>query len=414
MVGRMRMALVAACVVLLGAGAAAAQTQKVIKNPAEYDAYIGALNTADALKRGAAMTEFAKAYPASIVRNDALEQAMAAYQQAGDRERLEATATELLQLDPGNLRALTLMTFLERARATAGDTLVLAVLRRHAEDGLRGLSAWNQPDGVSEAEYKKLKGQMTVTFAGALGFAQLQAKEWTKARDAYLRAVKIDAANLQDIYELGVAELEATPLEPDGFWYLAKAIALAGAQQNSGAARSIADYGKARYRKYHGGENGWDDLLARAASQSAPPADLARSITAAPTPAELAVKAVKENDPAALSFADWEYILDHRDASPANKTAAASVWKAIQDKQRNGAARLKIPVTVLAATATTIEAAITDDMIQAGTADLHVIMAKPMTEPPSAGTTIDIIGVLSGYTSRPFLFTMTQGEFDRN
>jgi hypothetical protein len=66
-----------------------------------------------------------------------------------------------------------------------------------------------------------------------------------------------------------------------------------------------------------------------------------------PLPAELAVMAVDQNDPATLSFSDWELILSYRDASLANRGAADRVWKAIQEKQKNGAARLKIPVKVI-------------------------------------------------------------------
>src|SRR5207253_1876576 len=96
-----------------------------------------------------------------------------------------------------------------------------------------------------------------------------------------------------------------------------------------------------------------------------PPRDFARSITRAPTPAELAVKAVQENDPASLSFSDWEYVLSFRDASPANEQAAQRVWQAIQELEKNGAAKLKISVKVISATKDIIRAAITDENRQA-------------------------------------------------
>jgi len=57
-------------------------SQKVIKDPAEYNAYITALNTTDPAAKGAAMEAFVAQYPNSIVKIDALEQAMGAYQQA--------------------------------------------------------------------------------------------------------------------------------------------------------------------------------------------------------------------------------------------------------------------------------------------------------------------------------------------
>ena len=61
-----------------------------------------------------------------------------------------------------------------------------------------------------------------------------------------------------------------------------------------------------------------------------------------PSPAEFAVSAVKDNDPADLSFSGYEFILSCRDASAASKEAADKVWAAIQAKQKNGAAKPKI------------------------------------------------------------------------
>src|SRR5206468_7304179 len=102
---------------------AIAQTSsKVIKDPAEYNAYMAALNDSNPLRKAAAMEAFVKQYPGSIVKTDALEQAMAAYQAAGNVAKVEETANQLLQLDPINIRALAIITFLKRASATAsGD-----------------------------------------------------------------------------------------------------------------------------------------------------------------------------------------------------------------------------------------------------------------------------------------------------
>src|SRR6185312_8995763 len=77
------------------AGTQAAQTptsQKVIKDPAEYNAYITALNTTDPAAKAQAMEAFVAQYPNSIVKQEALEQAMGAYQQAQNQPKVEDTA----------------------------------------------------------------------------------------------------------------------------------------------------------------------------------------------------------------------------------------------------------------------------------------------------------------------------------
>jgi tetratricopeptide (TPR) repeat protein len=380
--------------------------QKVIKDPAEYNAYIAALNTSDPAQKAAAMEAFVSQYPSSVVKTDALEQAMAAYQQAGNQAKLTSTANRILELDPSNVRALAIVTFLNRALASQGDAKATGETRADAEKGLKALPGWQKPEGLSDADFEKMRKQMAAIFHGAAGFAALQAKDYPVARDHYIKSLEKDPSNLQDVYQLSIAELEMKPLDPNGFWYVAKAFQLA--QGNAAAQKSIADYGKAKYRRYHGGEDGWDLLVASTASQPARSADF--SIKAAATPAEIAVKAVQDNAPGDLSFSDWEFVLSLRDASPANKGAADKVMQAILDKEKQGAAKLKIPVKVISATPGTIQAAITDENQQANKADLQITMTKPMLHPPAAGATVDIIGVITEYVPSPFTFIMKESE----
>jgi hypothetical protein len=104
-------------------------------------------------------------------------------------------------------------------------------------------------------------------------------------------------------------------------------------------------------------------------------------------------------------------VLSCRDKSPANKTAADRVWQDIQTKEKNGEAKLKIPVKVIAVPDNnSLDVALGEDNQAANKADMHVTMDKPMTKPPAVGSNIDIIGVISEYTPDPFMFTMTKGD----
>ncbi len=387
---------------------AATASQKVIKDPDESNAYLKALNTGDPVQKAAAMEAFAARYPKSVVHLDALEQAMAAYQQSGNTAKVEDAANRILELDPRQVRALAVVAVLERARATQGQAEALARMREHAELGLKLMPGWKKPPELDDAAYRKARDQMSGVFNGAAGFAALQAKDYAKAVGPYRAAVRLDPANLQDVYQLAVAELESTPIDATGFWHIGRAIALA--KTNAAALKSITDYGKAKYRKFHGGEDGWDGIVAGAATQTAPPADFAKSIKAAPTPADIAVQAVRDNDPADMSFSDYEFVLGLRDASPANKDAADKVWRALRAKERDGAARLKIPVKVISTTRDTLLGAISEENQAANKADLQVTMKQPMAAPPAAGASIAVIGVISDYVPSPFMFIMKDGE----
>ena len=383
-------------------------SQKVIKDPAEYNAYITALNTTDPAAKGAAMEAFVAQYPNSIVKIDALEQAMGAYQQAGNQQKVQQIANTILQIEPNNVRALAIVVFLERGQIK--DAASGAKARASAERGLQELPNWKKPDGVNDADYEKMRNQMTAIFAGTAAFGALQQQDYAAARKYYEQALKVDPNDLGNNYQMAIALLQSNPMDPLGFWYGAKALSIAQ-KQNPQAYQAWSPYFLSRYKKYHGNTDDWNQRMATAETQTAPPADFVASIPLAPTPCDLAAQAVQQNGADALSFSDWELVLSCRDKTPANKTAAEQVWTSIQAKEKNGEAKLKIPVKVIAVPdPSTLEVALSEDNQTANKADMRVAMEKPMTKPPAVGATTDIIGVISEYTPDPFMFTMTKGD----
>ena len=86
-------------------------------------------------------------------------------------------------------------------------------------------------------------------------------------------------------------------MNPEGFWFIVKAANLA----QGGTQQQILDYGKKKYIRYHGSEQGWDELVndAKASSSVMPPAGF--TVAAAPpppSPAEQAADLVKSKTPA--------------------------------------------------------------------------------------------------------------------
>ena len=385
--------------------------QKVIKDPAEYKAYISALNLVDPPAQAAAMEVFIVQYPDSVMKIDALQQAMQAYQAAGDQPKLQETANRILQIEPDDLRAFAIVTFVERANANTPEKAAKA--RHDGEKGLAALANWHNLPGVSDADNNRMKEQMTAIFAGAAGFGALQAKDYGTARGFYLRSVKIDSSNLQDVYQLGLACLEMNPLDKNGFWYIAKAISLA--KGNDTAVNQMAHFAKARYNKYHGNDDGWDQIVAAAATETAPGPEIA-AIKPAFSPQELACNALAgHNSPSELSLADVEFVLRYRDASDCNREAADKVWMSLLSKQTdaNGEeVKIKLPrAKVIAATSDSIDVALTEENQQANQPDLRLILWKTLAHLPALGSSIDITGVLTGYRPQPFLFTMEKAEF---
>ncbi|MEI7871061.1 MAG: hypothetical protein WCK95_03030 [Alphaproteobacteria bacterium] len=389
----------------------AAQTRKDFQIPAEYDSYMAALNTRDPARRATAMEVFIAWYPGSTLRIEAFEQAIAAWQAANQPAKADVVAVRLLQADPDNVRALANRAYTGRTGAAAGDAAALPPAVAAAERGLLVLPKWQKPVSLTDSAFARVKEQMAGVFNGTLGFAALQAKDYDSARRYYRLSVTAEPDNLQDVYQLAVAQLEGAPLDALGFWYAARSIAIARATKNTAAASDIDRYARTRYRIYRGSEEGWNELIARiAAGERAPPDNFVKSIPRLLTPPEAALVLVEENDAATLTFADWALVLRHRDATPANKAAAEKVWLAIGTKQQGGGARLKIPVKVISVTPDRIEAAITDESQAANVVDLVVVMARPLSPLPAVGSGISVVGMLSDYRAQPFTFLMTRGE----
>ncbi len=409
----MRKVLVTIVLALITAAMAQGQAteKKQIKDQAEYTAYIAAFNTQDPAAKAAAMEAFVKQYPQSVVKMDALELAMAGYQGAGNVAKVEELSNQILQLNPKHIRALAVMTAITRSKATNGDAAAAKTSSADCQLGLQVLPSWTKEEGMSDADFTKMRNQMSGIFNGACGFSALQAKDYPSAQKFYKESLRIDPTSMQDTYQLSIAQLEMNPIDLQGLWYGAKAIQLAGT--NVAARDGISNYVKAKYKKYHGKVDDYNQFLAAVAAQSAPPADMATMITPAPTPCDIAVDAVKQNDPGQLSFSDWEFVLSKANCSPANKTAAEKVWQAILAKQKNVEAdvKLKLPaILVISANNDTLQLAITEENQQSKKADLTVVLEKPALHPPAPGSNVDVVGVLTAYTADPFMFTMEKGE----
>jgi tetratricopeptide (TPR) repeat protein len=256
----------------------------VIHDQAEYDAFMAAANVQDPTDRAEALQSFAEKYPKSVVASDALEEALAAWQTLGDNIKVLEVAKELVAADQGNVRALAIVVALDRLSAAQGDPSALDELCLYSTAGMREIAMWTKPDKISDDDFAKLNKQMNIIFTGAAGYCAMQQRNYSQARDWFTRAFQIDPTNLQDIYQLAIADLELAPIDADGFWYCAKAIQMAKSSSNASAAGGMEAYCRPKYATYHGSDAGWDAILSLSATQNVAPPDFAKGVTAAPPP----------------------------------------------------------------------------------------------------------------------------------
>ena len=378
------------------AGAQPQQQQKTIKDPAEYNAYMSAIsNTANPQAEAQGLEAFLQTYPNTIVKEEALEQLMGAYSKV-DQAKTNDAANRLLQVNPNNLRALAILTFAARAQNNFAQA---------AQFAQRGLQA-PRPEGMSDADWTKMQSGLQVIFNGAIGMNALQQKDYPAAQKALSAAVAVpeDANNLNDVYPLATAYLQANPPDyKNGLFYGAKAVALA--QSNPPAQQQIDKFAQYYYKKYHGSLDGWDQY--KAAVQSAKSPDEAPAVTPAPpppTPCEFADTIMKQNpDVSQMAYADWLFVL-----GSGNQKDADQVWGFLNGKLIPVSSP-EHPAKVISATPQELQLATTDDDIQenngAGKADVTLKMTKPLTaaEVPQPGTNLKgtWLGKATSYTPLP-------------
>ena len=374
------------------APAAAASQAPVIKDPAEYNAYMGAIGQKDVNAKISGLEAFLVQYPNSVVKVDAFESLIGAYQQAGNMAKLTDTANRLLAVAPDNTRALVILAYLDKAGAKWTDAL------QHATHGLEALGKMTKPDGMPDADFDKQKTQMSGLFNGVAGAAALNLKNLPDAQKYLRAAVQADPNNLENIYPLALAYLTATPpVDNDGLFFIARAADLAtGAGQ-----QQIESYGKSVYKKYHGSEDGWTDVLAAAKTAPEPPAGFTITQYIPPTPAQQCTDLVKTKEPKDMSFAEWELCL-----SAGNPEDVDKVWSVIKGKP------LQMEGTVIQASTNELQIAGSEDDIEAKRADIILTPSGPIPPKlmPKEGSTLDFGGTPLSYTPSPFVMTMEKGS----
>lgn len=375
--------------------------QPTIKDPAEYNAYVNAVQQSDPKVKAQALEAFLQTYPNSVMKVQAAEALMSAYQQAGNAQKMVEAANKVLEFDPKNVRALALLTYTYRATATPQNLAQnLDLIEKYAQQGEQALPSMTKPAGTSDADFVKLHNELSAIFEGGLGFVALNRKNNTDAAKDFRDAVSHEsAANIADIYPLAQADLEAKPVNPEGFWFIIKASQLA---QGDGQ-QQILEYGHKKYIRYHGSEQGWPELVAAAkASQSIMPPE-GFTVAAAPpppSPAEQAADLVKNKDPKLMTFAEWQLVL-----SSGNQQAADTVWNAIKDKG------VALAASVISGSGEHFLLAGSEDDIDAKKADIDLTMDKavPAKLAPAVGTLMNFQGTVKSYTPNPFMLTMTEG-----
>jgi len=383
-----------------GQSQGAQSSQITIKDPAEYNAYTNAVGQSSPTAKAAAIEQFLQQYPNSVVKEDMLEQLMAAYEQAGQADKEVDAAKRLLQVNPNSIRALTIVVYMEK-KAT-NDQSKLDDAAAKAKQAL----AAPKPPALSEADYQKLKAATTPIFYDAEAVDAAAKKDYKSTIEAYTNELKSysDPAQTQAgpgllaTYNLGNAYVSEDPKDlVNGIWFLTRAAQFAPA----GYKDQIEKAAEYWYKKYHGGMDGFDQIKTLTQTNLFPP-DSYKPVPAPPPPSpqDLAHQAVVSTpDLKTLALADKEFILANGTPEDAGK-----VWDVLKD------VTAEVPGTVISATADSVQLAVSDDAKQSQKADFTINMKTPLKEVPQPGAQVKYVGTFDSYTQTPPMIILKDGE----
>jgi hypothetical protein len=382
-----------------------AAQQITIKDPAEYNDYSNAISQSSPAAKASAIEAFLTKYPNSVVKEEMLEQLMAAYQAQNNMDKTVDAAGRLLQTDPNNLRALAITVYIKKAQAAQKSTPAdqQPLLDDAAASAQKGLAA-PKPANMPQADFDKLKAATAPIFYSAIALDDQLKKDYPGAEDAFkkeLAAVPVAQTQtgpaLNDTYLLGQAYAQQTPPDlKNAVWFLTRAAAYAPPAAKDQIEKAAEYY----YNKYHGGMDGFDQVKTLVTQSVLPPDSY--NPTAAPpppSPADQAAKVVSTTpDLKTLNLNDKEFILFNGKPEDAGK-----MWDTMKGQT------YQIPGKVVSATADSVQLAVTDDAKASNTADFTINMKKPLTTPPAIGTMVNYNATFDSYTQNPKMITLIDG-----
>jgi hypothetical protein len=376
-----------------------------IQDPAEFNAYQNATTQTDPKAKAAALEDFLKKYPQSVVKKTVISLLVDTYQGLKDFPNELTALTRLLQIEPNNAQAIFLSTFIKKGQcASTSDAQTCDDAAALAQKGLTVA----KPDATSADDWKKQTATAFPMYHSTIALDDaISKKDFKAAETEYTAELMLysddqsKSAGLADTYQLAEAFVQpgAGQDQVKAVWFYARAwdFAPSAPQDYKTPIGKKLEYW---YKKVHGKLDGLDDVKAQATKTTFPPADF--KIAPAPTPQEQIHTML--TDPStkleSLALSDKETIL-----ALGSKDDADKIWEVMKDKQT------PVPGTVIEATASVIKVAVTDDAKMSKIPDFIVNMKTPLADKdiPAPGTELglqskgqaELDGTYDSYTQVP-------------
>jgi hypothetical protein len=382
------------------------------KDRAEYDAYDAMVQATDPKQKTQMADQYLVDYPETNFQKEVLELKLQAFQTSNDTANMTATAEEILEIDPNNIRALLVLSYLFPRSADPADYAYQQNMSKADDYARRGLSAVNDMEagqGVTPQQLTKQKEQSSAVFHQTAGFIALQRENFSGAIRELKAALDINTTDALGFYWLGLSYVTPKPPNYDqGIWSLARAVSISGNTALPAATKlTVRQYLTDFYEVRHGSTEGLDEILAQATSAPYPPygfhvesrAELEPEPEPEPIPVpqrELTVKAEE--------LTTFDVIVEYLQAGGLKEEDTFTLLQG---------AVMTLPGKVVSATPanapTTLLLAVDPNLaLEAGKSDVEVTLVAPHSSALNVGDDISFEGAVDSYTSNPFLLKFTE------
>jgi hypothetical protein len=252
--------------------AAAQAGQPQYKDPAEYTLYSAILADTNSKTRLEKLKEWQTKYPATDFAKTRKQIFLDTYVKLNQPKDAVDEAKQILADDPKDFWSLYYTMSL--TRAVVGDKPTAEVLDQ-GEKATNTLLANldTPPPNVTADQWKGARTPVEILGHTTLGWIAMQRKSWEAAEGEFHKSLGLDPNQGEVDYFLGTAIAGENKAEKksEQLFYFARAANYEGAGALPAAGRQqVLDYLKPAYKRYHGSDEGLNDLLTAAKAQATP------------------------------------------------------------------------------------------------------------------------------------------------
>jgi tetratricopeptide (TPR) repeat protein len=381
---------------------ASSAPQKNWKDRAEYDLYVSIGQDQNPKTRLEKLQQWEKQYPMTEWIKERRTALLTTYAALNDGKNVFATAKDILADDPKDFTANYYVMLFTQPLYTAQQSPEYLDTGEKAANSVLG-SLDTPPPGVAADQWAKLKPQVEVMGHKNLGFIAMQRKSWDAAETELQKALAMTPNDATLDFQMGTAVASEKKVDriPAALFYFARAASIEGDGALPAAGKQQAmTYVQKQYKNYHGSDQGFNDLVAAAKANPAPPAGF--SIKNANDIAHESAASEEEYNKAHPQEATWKNLKMALSAPDGPMYFDMGMKGAMLPTLKGKVVKLEPAIKPK-----TITVVLQDGTnATSTTADATLKFEMPLGGKVDEGTELTFEGVGESFTQNPFMLTM--------